>query len=99
LQILGQFDHGLQLDAAKIGKHTPKQVLEMATIGGAKALNWHKQIGSLKRGKKADLIVVDLGKKRDLTQNGVYRTLVFRSAPKDLSLSIVDGQILVKKKK
>lgn len=86
-------------DAAKIGKLTPKQILEMATIGGAKALNWHKQIGSLKRGKKADLIVVDLGKKRDLTQKEVYRTLVFRSRPKDLSLSIVDGQILVQKKK
>ena len=36
------------------------QALEMATLLGAKALRWDDQIGMLKPGYKADLILIDL---------------------------------------
>jgi len=37
------------------------QALEMATLNGAKALQWDKEIGSLLPGKAADMVAVNLG--------------------------------------
>jgi 5-methylthioadenosine/S-adenosylhomocysteine deaminase len=44
-------------DAEKL---TAWQALEMATINGAKAFNLQDQVGSLKKGKSADLCAIDL---------------------------------------
>ena len=39
-----------------------KEMIQIATIGGAKALYKSDQIGSIKVGKKADIILIDLKK-------------------------------------
>lgn len=39
---------------------TPRKSVEMASLGGAKGLNMHSELGSLTVGKKADLVLYDL---------------------------------------
>lgn len=39
---------------------SPRQAVEMASLGGAKGLNMSEEVGSLSVGKKADLVMYDL---------------------------------------
>ena len=63
LDLMEEMDLAAKL--AKITKMDPlalnaKAVVEMATIDGAKALHMEKEIGSLEKGKKADLVLISL---------------------------------------
>lgn len=78
-------------DAALFGSLSAEQVLKCATFGGAKAMNLDRKIGSLKKGKQADLIVVNLKKNRFETPSQVMEHLVWKSQPSDLLLSVVEG--------
>jgi 5-methylthioadenosine/S-adenosylhomocysteine deaminase len=72
------------------------QVLEMATLGGARALGMEAEIGSLEVGKKADLILVDLAGPHMRPINNVVNNLVYcASAVHDVDTVIVDGEVLV----
>jgi 5-methylthioadenosine/S-adenosylhomocysteine deaminase len=80
------------------------QVLEMATINGARALGLEKDIGSLEKGKKADIIIVNLNNLR-LTpvMLGKYFNLVsnivYSAHGDDVDTAIVDGEIVMENRK
>ncbi|MHA1614303.1 MAG: amidohydrolase [Candidatus Thorarchaeota archaeon] len=82
----------------------PEQVLEMATVNGAKALGVEKEIGSIEPGKKADIIIVDLNKLR-LTpvvlgpHFNLYSHLVYATHGDDVDTVIIDGRIVMKNRK
>ncbi len=66
------YAHGTQaLDLEVLVKHggmTPLRVLQSATIVNAQALGWQDQIGSIQKGKFADLIAVSGDPVTDITE-------------------------------
>jgi 5-methylthioadenosine/S-adenosylhomocysteine deaminase len=72
-----------------------KQALEMATIGGARALHLEKQIGSLEEGKKADLILVDTNGPHATPMYNVYSQLVYALKGSDVKTVIIDGKLVM----
>ena len=78
----------------------PWDVLEMATLAGAKALNLERMTGSLEPGKRADVVTVDLRRLHTTPvlhgENfNVAAHLVFSSAGADVDHVWVDGRPLV----
>jgi len=72
-----------------------KQVLEMATINGARALHLEKQIGSLEQGKKADLILVDTNGPHATPMYKVYSQLVYALKGSDVRTVAIDGKLVI----
>ncbi|MHA1721882.1 MAG: amidohydrolase family protein [Candidatus Baldrarchaeia archaeon] len=71
------------------------EVLEMATIGGAKALLLDKDIGTLEVGKKADIVILDLKNPRLVPLHNIISHLVYAAKSSDVCTVIVDGNILM----
>jgi len=75
---------------------TAREVLELATCEGARALGLDRTTGSLERGKQADVIVVDHSAPHlapNETQDP-YATLVHAARVTDVRLTMVAGRIL-----
>src|SRR6202041_2710619 len=72
-----------------------EQVVEMATIGGARAVHLEKLIGSLEAGKKADLILVDTTAPHATPMYNVYSELVFALKASDEKTVIIGGKIVM----
>ena len=71
-------------------------ILEMATVGGARALGKEKEIGSLEVGKKADLITLDLDEIgwSPLGGQDIYTALVYSVTGQHVRDVIVNGRWL-----
>jgi 5-methylthioadenosine/S-adenosylhomocysteine deaminase len=76
-----------------------RRVLRMATIDGARALGLDADVGSLERGKKADLAVVRLGRLHTTPATDVVSALVYSSEVEDVDTVIIDGRLLMRERK
>ena len=75
-----------------------QQVLEMATIEGAKALSWEKEIGSIETGKKADLAIINLNKPHLCPLYKEASHLVYAAKAADVETVIINGKIVMENK-
>ena len=75
-----------------------KKVLEMATVNGAKALQLEDRIGSIEVGKKADIILVNLGGVHLRPNHDIYANLIYAVKGFDVDTTIVNGRILMENK-
>ena len=73
-----------------------REVLRMATRGGAAALGLEDEIGSIETGKRADLIIVDRDQPHLAPGNDPYSTLVYSARGTDVRTTVVDGALLVR---
>jgi 5-methylthioadenosine/S-adenosylhomocysteine deaminase len=70
--------------------------LEMATIGGARALGMADRLGSLEPGKRADLIVVSMASARQTPMYDPISHLVYATRGDDVRTTIVHGKLLMR---
>lgn len=79
----------------------PEKALEMATIDGAKALQWEKEIGSLEKGKKADVIIVETRRSNWIPMHdfSIVPNLVYSGEGADVETSIIDGRVVMENRR
>lgn len=73
-----------------------EKLLEIVTLGGAKAILNEDDLGVLKMGKKADLISIDLDQPHIMPSHNLINTLVEAVNHTDVRDMIVDGKIIMK---
>jgi 5-methylthioadenosine/S-adenosylhomocysteine deaminase len=76
-----------------------KSALQMATMGGARALGMEKQIGSLEPGKRADIIIVSMSAARQTPMYDPISHLVYVTHGDDVQTTIVNGKMLMRNRR
>jgi cytosine/adenosine deaminase-related metal-dependent hydrolase len=86
------------LVARENGQFLPSEsILEMFTVGGARAMGRQQEIGSLEVGKRADLVIRSNDLPDAQPNLDVVRQLTLVSRTKSVDTVIVDGEIVVRK--
>ena len=98
LDILGQLGFAAKLHKLIAGDRTAmpaRDMVAMATIGGARALGLADRIGSLEPGKRADIVLVDATGAHMTPLHDPYAALVYAAHAGDVRTVVVDGRIVV----
>jgi 5-methylthioadenosine/S-adenosylhomocysteine deaminase len=98
LDLFSEMDTVAKLDKVFSGDPTvlpARRVFGMATSGGAAALGWADEIGSLEVGKKADLVAIDLDQPHLTPLYGPISHLVYVVRGSDTRHVWVDGRQVV----
>jgi len=93
--------------AAKLGKvftHDPVNmeagtVVRMATSWGARIMGLGNETGTIEKGKKADIIVVDMNSPHLVPLYNPFSSIVYSASGSDVKDVIVNGKILMKGRK
>ncbi|HDJ50661.1 MAG TPA: hypothetical protein ENF25_00470 [Thermoprotei archaeon] len=76
-----------------------EDILEMATIRGAKALNLEKEVGSIEVGKKADIITINYWDPKLMPLNDPVSHIVYAAHGDDVSDVIIDGKLIMRNRR
>ena len=85
----------------KVGRRDPRavnarQALEMATIGGARALHMESEIGSLEPGKKADVVILNANAPHAVPLFDLYAQIVYALKGSDVETVVVGGRVVMR---
>jgi 5-methylthioadenosine/S-adenosylhomocysteine deaminase len=98
LNLFEEIDMALKLHKITSGDPavlSARDGIELATIGGARALHMEREIGSLEPGKRADLIVLANDAPWAQPSYDVYAHLVYALKGSDVVTSVVNGRVLM----
>lgn len=87
---------GIKEDATELPAY---EVLKMATINGAKALDLEKQIGSVEEGKIADIIIINLNNVVTNPVNDLCADIVYNAKGSNVETTIINGKVLMENRK
>jgi len=73
----------------------PVEIVEMATIGGARSLYMDDRIGSIESGKLADIIIIETKSPNMVPCYDYYAAMVFQVEPSNVSTTIINGKIVM----
>ena len=77
----------------------PHKAVEMATIGGARAIHRDDELGSLEAGKLADIVIVETQSSNMVPMFNPYSVLVYSANASNVDTVIVNGQIDCRKQR
>ena len=75
------------------------QAFELATIRGAQALHLEKEIGSLEKGKRADILLLNRDTLNQIPLYNVYSDLVYATKASDVETVIINGRIVMRNRR
>jgi 5-methylthioadenosine/S-adenosylhomocysteine deaminase len=78
------------------GALTARDVVQIATREGARALDLESEIGSIEVGKRADLMLVDRRSPHHAPDTDPWSTLAYTARGADVRLTMVDGEVLAR---
>lgn len=76
-----------------------KEIVKLATIGGAETLRMETALGSLEPGKKADMVLVETDSVNMFPCYDPYSALVYSANASNVELVMVGGKVLVRGKR
>jgi cytosine/adenosine deaminase-related metal-dependent hydrolase len=76
-------------------RFTPYELVYMATMGGARALDMEDRLGSLEAGKKADIVIVDAHAPNVQPIYDPYASIALGAYPENVRTTIVNGRLVV----
>jgi 5-methylthioadenosine/S-adenosylhomocysteine deaminase len=71
------------------------EILEMATLGGARALGMEKRIGSLEPGKAADMFIWAANDCRAIPLNDPISALVYSADSRNIETVVINGTVVL----
>lgn len=74
----------------------PRDLMKMATVGGANAIQHGDMLGTVEVGKKADIITVNLDQPHIMPTNNLLNTIVDCVTEHDVIDSIIDGRLVMR---
>lgn len=77
---------------------TPPKVVDMATMGGARALHMEDKIGSIEIGKLADIVIIETKSINMMPMYDPYSVLVYSANSSNVNTVIVNGKLIVEDK-